>query len=64
MAKTTPTYEEAITRLEAIVKSFEDGSLEVEQLSAKLQEAQKLLKICRTILRKAETDVTKLLDNE
>lgn len=58
------TYEKAMQRLENIVEGFEQNSLELDQLTAQLAEAQKLIKFCNDKLQKVETDVKKLLHNE
>ncbi len=57
------TYEAAMERLEEIVEGFEQNTLELDQLTAQLAEAQKLIKYCSEKLQKVETDVKKLLDN-
>lgn len=58
------TYEKAMQRLENIVEGFEQNSLELDQLTAQLVEAQELIKFCNDKLQKVETDVKKLLHNE
>ena len=58
------TYEKAMQRLENIVEGFEQNSLELDQLTAQLAEAQELIKFCNDKLQKVETDVKKLLHNE
>lgn len=63
MAKTTLTYEAAMKRLETIVQGFEQNSLELDQLTEQLAEAQTLLKFCSEKLQQVETDVSKLLDD-
>lgn len=50
-------------RLEEIVEGFERNTLELDQLTTQLAEAQKLIKYCSEKLQKVETDVKKLLDN-
>ncbi len=57
------TYEEAKNRLEEIVESLEQPSLDIEGLSARIEEAQELLAFCRERLQKVETDVKKALEN-
>lgn len=64
MAKKTPTYEQAMQRLEEIVQGFEQNTLELDQLTAQLAEAQKLIKLCNDKLQQVETDVKKLLNDE
>ncbi len=62
--KKEPSYEEAMQRLEEIVQGFEQNTLELDQLTAQLAEAQQLVKLCSSKLQKVETDVKKLLENE
>lgn len=64
MAKKTPTYEQSMQRLEEIVQGFEQNTLELDQLTAQLAEAQELIKLCNDKLQQVETDVKKLLNDE
>lgn len=64
MAKKTPTYEQAMQRLEEIVQGFEQNTLELDQLTAQLAEAQELIKLCNDKLQQVETDVKKILNDE
>ena len=58
------TYEQAMQRLETIVQGFEQNTLELDQLTAQLAEAQQLIKMCNDILQQVETDVKQILNNE
>ena len=49
---------------ETIVQGFEQNTLELDQLTAQLAEAQELIKYCSTKLQQVETDVKKILNNE
>lgn len=64
MAKKSLTYEQAMQRLEEIVQGFERNTLELDQLTAQLAEAQELIKLCNNKLQQVETDVKKLLNDE
>ena len=64
MAKKSLTYEQAMQRLEEIVQGFEQNTLELDQLTAQLAEAQELIKVCNNKLQQVETDVKKLLNDE
>ena len=55
------TYETALARLEEIVESFEQNTLELDELSVRLKEAQKLLKFSKDKLVKTDADVKKIL---
>lgn len=58
------TYEQAMQRLETIVQGFEQNTLELDQLTAQLAEAQRLIKMCNDKLQQVETDVKQILNNE
>ena len=58
------TYEQAMQRLETIVQGFEQNTLELDQLTAQLAEAQQLIKMCNDNLQQVETDVKQILNNE
>lgn len=58
------TYTQAVQRLEQITRSIEEGTLDIDQLSSKLKEAQTLLAYCKKTLQKVETDVNKILQND
>ena len=45
------------------MESLEQPSLDIEGLSARIEEAQELLAFCRERLQKVETDVKKALEN-
>ena len=51
-------------RLEEIVQGFEQNTLQLDQLTAQLAEAQQLIKFCNDKLQQVETDVKTLLNNE
>ena len=42
-------YEEAIKELETIVSQIEKDELDIDQLTDRLKEAQKLIKFCKNI---------------
>lgn len=64
MEEKTLTYEAAMERLETLAKEMETGDVAIDQLAAKLKEAQQLLTFCKDKLTKAEEEVQKLLDEE
>lgn len=51
-------------RLDTIVQGFEQNTLELDQLTAQLAEAQQLIKMCNDKLQQVETDVKQILNNE
>ena len=58
----TMTYETAMAQLEQLARQAEDGTLPIDQLAAKLKDAQQLLQFCRQKLTSAEEEVQKLLN--
>ena len=62
MAAKKETYTEAMKKLEAIVAKIESNELDIDQLGENLQEAQKLIKLCREKLYKADTEIKKMLE--
>ena len=54
-------YEEAIRKLEEIVKQMENDELDIDQMAEQLKEAQKLVKLCKERLEKEDGEVKKIL---
>lgn len=59
--KQPTTFEEATTRLEAIVRRMEDGQLNLDEITSQLKEAKQLVKFCRDKLTKTEKEVNDIL---
>ncbi len=56
----TPSYQEAIERLETIVRQIDNNELDIDQLGEKIKEAHSLIAFCSKKLTKAENEVEKL----
>ena len=56
------TYKEAITEIEAILKSLREEQNSIDTLSERVARATELIALCREKLRKAESDVNKVLE--
>ena len=56
------TYEQAMKRLDEIVTKIESGELDIDSLGEQLKEAQKLIKLCRDKLYKADSEIKKMLE--
>src|SRR5262245_11244507 len=54
-------FEEALDRLEALVKELETGNLPLEETIGRFEEGQKLLRLCNDLLAKAELKVKEVL---
>lgn len=57
-------YEEALQQLETIVRKMEVGEYDIDELSEKLKEAQKLIKLCKDKLTKTDAEIKRILDKE
>ncbi len=56
----TPTFEEALKRLEQLVESMESDELPLETLIARYEEGMKLVKVCQAKLAEAELKIQQL----
>lgn len=54
------SFETALTKLEAIVESMEQGEVPLAELLSKYEEGSKLLKVCEARLKDAELKIEKL----
>ncbi|MFO0781490.1 MAG: exodeoxyribonuclease VII small subunit [Candidatus Saccharimonadales bacterium] len=60
MAKTTPTYEELKSELDAISMELQNGDLDVDQTVQKYERGLELVKQLQSQLTAAENTITKL----
>lgn len=60
MAKKEFSFNEAITEIETILKSIENGILDVDKLSDSVKRASELIGLCQKKLRDAETEIEKI----
>ena len=56
-----PSFREAVDELEAILERIEGEEIDVDQLATELRRAAVLLDLCRTKIRKAELEVTQIV---
>ena len=56
------TYNESIEKLRAIVANIELGELDIDELSEKVKEASRLIKVCKDKLTVADEEVKKILE--
>lgn len=61
MAKEEKSFEEAITKLESIVKELESGNCTLDESIEKYTEGMKLAKICGDKLNNATEKINKIL---
>ena len=57
-------YEEAIARLQEIVRKMEGGQLDIDQITAHMKEAQELITLCKKRLTETEKEIDKLTQAE
>ncbi|MFC2439696.1 MAG: exodeoxyribonuclease VII small subunit [Segatella maculosa] len=62
MAKEEIKYEEALDRLERIVKQMENDELDIDVMGEQLKQAQKLIKLCKDKLTKADNEIKRVLE--
>lgn len=55
-------YEEAMSKLETIVREISSGDISVDELADKLKEAKSLLAFCGKRLKQTEEEVDKMLE--
>ena len=53
----SPTFEDALARLEAIVETMESGDVPLAELLAKFEDGNRLLKVCEARLKEAELKI-------
>ena len=58
------SYEEAIIKLETIVRKMENDELDIDSLTDQLKEAQRLIKLCKDRLTKTDEEIRQILENE
>ena len=64
MKKEKISYSEAIAEIESILKRMEANGVDIDNLSADVSRASKLIEMCREKLLKTESDVNKILNKE
>ncbi len=62
MAKEEIKYEEALDQLERIVKQMENDELDIDVMGEQLKQAQKLIKLCKDKLTKADNEIKRILE--
>ena len=63
MAKKEMTYAEAMAQIEKILARFRNEEMDVDSLAAEVKRATELIAGCKSRLRKAEEEVSKILES-
>jgi exodeoxyribonuclease VII small subunit len=58
-----PSFREAVDELEAILERIESEEIDIDQLATELRRAAVLLDLCRGKIRKAELEVTQIVQS-
>ncbi len=56
-------YSEAIEELETIVDEIESDNISVDDLAEKVKRASELIRICKDVLYKTESEINKVLND-
>jgi exodeoxyribonuclease VII small subunit len=59
----TPTFRKALDELEEILARIEGDETDIDQLGEELRRAAHLLEVCRGKIRKAEVEVTQIVQS-
>ncbi len=62
-AAETPTFRKALDELEEILARIEGDETDIDQLGEELRRAAHLLEVCRGKIRKAEVEVTQIVQS-
>ncbi|MCR5886944.1 exodeoxyribonuclease VII small subunit [Hymenobacter sp. J193] len=56
------TYRQAIAELETILRALETDTVDVDELTAKVQRSSELIRLCKQKLRAAEAAIDRVFD--
>lgn len=62
--KKQPSYTEAMTEIETILKRFRAEEMSVDDLTREVKRATELIALCKERLLKSEAEVKKVLETE
>ncbi len=60
MAKKEFSFNDAVLKIEEILKNIETGDLDVDKLSAEVKKASELIKLCQKKLRSTEEEINSI----
>jgi len=64
MGKKTPTFEDSLAELEAIIAELERGDLPLDKMMERYETGVKALELCRKVLDQAEKRIAVLVKGE
>ena len=56
-------FGEAVSELEEILSRIDSEEIDIDELASELKTAAQLLELCRSKIRKAETEVTQIVQS-
>jgi exodeoxyribonuclease VII small subunit len=59
----TPSFRDAMDELEGILERIEGEEIDIDRLAEELRRAAQLLDVCRGKIRKAEVEVTQIVQS-
>lgn len=59
----TSSYDEALQELQTIVQQLQDNQIPMDELSAKIKRAARLIEYCQEKLRSTEEDIQELFSS-
>ncbi len=62
-AEANPSFREAMDELEGILERIEGEEIDIDRLAEELRRAAQLLDLCRGKIRKAEVEVTQIVQS-
>ena len=60
MAKKEFSFNDAVLKIEEILRNIESGDLDVDKLSAEVKKASELIKLCQKKLRTTEEEINSI----
>ncbi|HVT59080.1 MAG TPA: exodeoxyribonuclease VII small subunit [Thermoanaerobaculia bacterium] len=61
--ESAPTFRQAMDELEGILGRIEGEEIDIDQLAEELRRAAQLLELCRAKIRRAEVEVTQIVQS-
>jgi exodeoxyribonuclease VII small subunit len=60
MAKKEFSFNDAVARIEEILKNIESGELDIDRLSAEVKQASELIRECQKRLKSTEAEINSI----
>jgi exodeoxyribonuclease VII small subunit len=57
------SFNEAVVKIEEILKNIESGELDIDKLSAEVKNASELIRLCQKKLRETEDEINSIFND-